>query len=119
MTIASGQPALAADVLAGMIKSITSSFSADGSFASPIPAGALITGGKIVPTTTSGATVSLGTTSGGSDVLPAVAVPGSASGPTPLQGTNFVLQIFAADQTIFAHSASWAPMTITIWFVGP
>lgn len=102
-----------------LASSITGTFSADGSFSVVLPAGALIIAGKIAPNTTSGATVSLGTTSGGSDILAATAVPGSASGPTPLQGINFLQTIFGTNQTIFAHSPSWASMTITIWFVGP
>jgi len=108
-----------ADAEVALASSIIGTFSADGSFSTVIPAGALIIGGKIVPNTATGATISLGTTSGGSDVLPAIAVPGSASGPTPLQGVNFLQTIFAADQTIFAHSSAWASMTITVWFVGP
>lgn len=108
---------LADYVDAGSGGSIRGTFNADGAFLLSVPSGALIIGGKIVPNTATGATVSLGTTLGASDVLPAFDVPGSGSGPTPLQGINFLQSIFPANQTIFAHAPSWAPMTITIWYL--
>jgi hypothetical protein len=103
----------------GLVKTIGGTFTADGAIAALIPAGSILVGGKITPNNAFGATVSLGTTSGGSDILPATVVPGTASGMVPLQGTNFLLSIFAADQLVFVHSDNWggARMTIILWFL--
>lgn len=103
----------------GAASSITGSFTSDGQFPSLIPGGAVIIGGRVTPNTPTGATISLGTTNGGADVFEATPIPGSANGPTPLQGINFLATTFAANQAIFAHSPSWAPMTIAIWYLGP
>jgi hypothetical protein len=99
--------------------SITGSFDSDGAFSTVLPSGALITGATIVPSTLTGVSISMGTLPGGSDVLPPTVVSGLAAGPTGLQGSNFLLQIFPSAQAIFVHSTAWAPITITIWFAGP
>lgn len=97
---------------------ITGTFSADGSISVQLPAGAVLVGGKIVPANSNGATVSLGSSSGASDVLAAIAIPGTPDAGQPIQGLNFLKSIFASNQTIFVHSASWgsASVTVTLWY---
>jgi hypothetical protein len=99
------------------VGSITGTFTADGSISAPVPSGAMVIGGMLVPGNATAATVSLGTTSGGSDVLGGTVITG-----TPSPGYPFLAPfLFAGNQTIFAHSASWsgASVTVTIWFLIP
>lgn len=99
------------------VGSITGTFTSDGSISAPVPSGSMVIGGMLVPGNATAATVSLGTTSGGSDILGGTVITG-----TPSPGYPFLAPfLFAGNQTIFAHSASWggASVTVTIWFLIP
>lgn len=106
--------------LTGAVGTITGVLSSDGQLSAPIPAGAVITGGKIAANTSARVTVSLGSTVGASDILLPISVPGAPDPGVPIQGINFDAQIFANDQPVFVHSAAWggALVTITIWYLG-
>lgn len=99
---------------------VTGTFTADGSLDDLIPAGSVIIGGKITANA-AGLSISLGTTSGGSDLLGLTAVPGTPDPGVPLQGVNFSEGLFAADQPVFVHSPSWggASATVTLWYLAP
>jgi hypothetical protein len=100
---------------------ISGTFGADGSMVDQLPAGAVITGGRITANNSTGVTISLGSSSGGGDLLQATAIAGAPNPGQPLQGINFLTTMFASDQTIFVHAPAWAgaSVTITIWFLGP
>ncbi len=82
-----------------------------------IPANAMIVAVLLHETAGHAVTVTLGTTSGGSDILGATAV--GSSGIVPVNGPNLLLQAWTASQGIFIHSASWnsANVTVSVWYV--
>jgi hypothetical protein len=95
---------------------IRATLSADGQVGS-IPANAMITGVTLLEVNGHSVTVSLGQTSGASDVLGATAV--GANGIVPVPASSLLLQAWASAQAIFVHSASWgsAAVTVTVWYV--
>lgn len=100
---------------------ISGTFAADGSIGDTLPAGAVIVGGKITPNNSTPVNISLGSISGGSDILQTTTIVGEPDPGQPLQGTNFLEWMFGSNQSIFVHSPAWggASVTVTIWFLGP
>lgn len=100
----------------GAAVKISGSFSADGTLGS-VPAGALIIGAVFEETAGHAVTVSLGTSSGGTQILGGTAV--GASGIVPVNGSGMLLQVFAGSQPVFVHSPSWggANLSISLWYV--
>ena len=95
---------------------IAATLSADGEVG-VIPANAMIIGVTLLEVNGHSVNVSLGQTSGASDVLQTVTV--GASGLVPVPSSSLLLQAWTATQGIFIHSASWgsAAVKVTVWYV--
>lgn len=95
---------------------ITGTFTADGSFSTQIPAGSQIVAVQFLETAGFTVSVSLGTASGGAQILAAVSV--TANDILPVPDSNLLLLTWKTAQTVFIHSASWggASINATIWY---
>lgn len=95
---------------------ITGVFTANGTLGT-IPANAQIIAAQLKETAGHAVSVSLGTTAGGSDVLPAFTVGANAIVPVP--DSSLLLQAWIANQSIFVASTAWglASITATIWYL--
>jgi len=82
-----------------------------------LPAGAIIIAAQFVRTRGGSVTVSLGTTSGGSDVRSNVVL--SATTPVSVMGSAFNKYAFTTAQTIYLSSTSWgtSSVDIAVWYV--
>ena len=95
---------------------ISASFTADGQIGT-IPASAMIVALTLQETAGHSVSVTLGTSSGGSQILTATTVGSSAIVPVP--AASLLLQAWTANQNIFIHSAAWgsANVTVNVWYL--
>lgn len=95
---------------------LTGTFTANGTLGT-VPAGSIIIAATLQETAGHAVNVSLGTASGGAQVLAASAVPGSDILPIPQ--SNLLLMAWTSNQSIFVASASWgsASVTATVWYM--
>ena len=98
------------------INKISAVFTSNGSFATQIPAGAIITNALLTETAGHNVSVSLGTSSGGAHIFGATQV--NASDDLPIPASALRLLAWTAAQTVYVASASWggASVTATIWY---
>jgi hypothetical protein len=95
---------------------ISGIFTANGTLGT-IPADAMIIAVTLEETAGHAVSISLGTASGGAQVL--TAAPVGANGIVPVPAESLLLQAFTASQSIFVASGSWgsASVTVTLWYV--
>ncbi len=81
-----------------------------------VPARAIISAITLEETAGHMVSISIGTTSGGSDIMGATSV--SANALIPIPSIVLLLMAWKADQPIFINSASWssASITATLWY---
>lgn len=91
-------------------------FTANGTLGT-LPADALLLGVTLIETAGHAVDISLGTSSGGDEVMDATTV--GASGILPVPASALSLLAFVANQSIFIASASWngASITANAWYV--
>jgi len=106
---------------AGAVSVVNGTFTADGQMSPDLPAGATVFAGRLKANTGTGVTVSLGTTSGASDILSATAVAGAPDPGVPLPSVNFTGSVFPAAQSVFVHSTAWlgGSVAVTLWYLLP
>lgn len=98
------------------VTKVQTTFTADGQIAT-IPASAMIIAMTLQETAGHNVTVTLGTTSGGSQLLGSTVV--NASSILPIPAAALLLQAWVANQNIFIHSAAWSSAQIiaTVWYL--
>lgn len=82
-----------------------------------LPAGAYLMFALFRETTGNEVSVSIGTTTGGSDVMEAVAVPGNGTLSATTNAFSKVWFSAVATQTLYLASASWGGASINCWLV--
>lgn len=88
----------------------------------PMPANAFITGVTLRETAGKAVTVSLGSTLGASDIMPAVAVPASQGVAVPLSALSAAWFSASLGQNVYATSGNWNGASINVavsYQVGP
>jgi hypothetical protein len=99
----------------GAIK-LTGVFTANGTLGT-IPANAQILAAQFIETAGHAVSVSLGTTSGGAQILSAFTV--GANAIVPIPDSSLLLQAWIANQSIFVASGAWglASITASVWYL--
>lgn len=115
-SIANSLVSIAASIIsASAVVKISGTFTANGTLGT-LPAGAMIIQATLQEIAGHSVNVSLGTSSGGAQILPAVTV--GASSIVPVPAISMLLQAWTAPQSIFVASGAWgsASITATLWY---
>lgn len=113
---ATGRVLSAVNVPLGIGTKLVATLSANGAIG-VLPAGAMLIGATMLNAGTVAINASIGTTSGGNDVVDITAVPTLDIQPIPPNA--LLLSAFTANQTIYAGSSAWGggTLTFTAWFM--
>jgi hypothetical protein len=100
---------------------LTGTFTANGSFSVQLPALAQIVAAQFVEVGSAMVPISLGTTSGGADVMDSTILnPGAvASDVLPVPANSLLTLAYVAAKTLWVNSISWGGATVaaTVWFI--
>lgn len=98
------------------VAKMTGAFTANGQLGT-VPANAMLLGATLRETAGHSVNVSLGTASGGAQILAATTVGASAIVPVP--AISMLLQAWTAAQNVFVASTAWgsANVTVNLWYL--